>query len=71
MSDDSQSPTVPVVCPECETTTRVPLAEVAAAVDRHNQGRHDGRSVARVDPDIVDRIADLAAEDLGLTDGSE
>lgn len=65
MSDDS--PTVPVNCPVCETTTRVPVAEVADAVSKHNEHRHDGDEVAGVDPAIVDRIADLAAEELGLT----
>ncbi len=68
MSDER--PTVPVVCPECETTTRVAVDEVAAAVEKHNESRHGGENVAGVDPDIVERIADLAAADLGLTDES-
>jgi hypothetical protein len=71
MSDDPAASTVPVVCPECETTTRVPLPEVADTVARHNDGQHEGRDVAHVDPAIVDRITDLAAADLGLTDDSE
>jgi RNase P subunit RPR2 len=66
MSDESRTPTVPVVCPECGTTTRVAVSEVAETVVGHNDARHDGTEVAHVDPTIVERIADLAAEDLGL-----
>jgi hypothetical protein len=69
MNDDAaDAPTIPVVCPACETTTRVGLSEVAEAVATHNENRHDGEEIAHVDAAIVDRIADLAAEDLGLTD---
>lgn len=67
MSDDN--PTVPVVCPACETTTQVAVADVADAISTHNENQHGGREVAGVDPAIVERIADLAADDLGLTDG--
>lgn len=67
MSDETE-PTVPVVCPDCETTSRVAISEVAAAVEKHNAGVHSGEEVAHVDPDIVAEIADLAATDLGLTD---
>jgi hypothetical protein len=67
MSDESD-PTVPVVCPDCETTTRIPVDEVAAAVEKHNDSLHGGEDVAGVDPDIVSGIADLAAADLGLAD---
>lgn len=67
MSDDQ--PTVPVVCPDCDTTSRVPLPDVADAVERHNDQLHDGESVAAVDPAVADRLADLVAEDLGLLDG--
>lgn len=65
-SDDD--PTVPIVCPDCDTTTRVPLAEVADAVERHNESVHDGEDVATIDPAIKDRLADLVAEDMGLLD---
>jgi len=65
-SDDD--PTVPIVCPDCETTTRVPLPDVADAVDRHNENVHGGEEVAAVDPDVVDRLADLVADDMGLFD---
>ncbi len=61
-------PQVPIHCPDCETTSRVPLADVASAVERHNEQLHDGAETARVDPAIADRIADLAAKDLGLLD---
>jgi hypothetical protein len=70
-SDADSDPDVPVVCPECDTTTRVPLPDVADAIDRHNEGRHDGEEVAQVDPEIAARIADLAAVDLGLTEGPD
>ena len=65
MSDD---PTVPVRCPECDTETRVALEAVADAIDRHNATRHDGEPVATVAPAVRDHIADLAADDLGLTE---
>lgn len=68
---DEDGPRVPVVCPDCETTSRVPLSDVADAIDRHNDQLHDGDDVAEVDPDIADRIADLVATELGLLeDGS-
>lgn len=60
-------PEVPVVCPACGTSTRVPLSDVATAVERHNVRLHGGEDVARVDPKVADRVADLVAEDLGLT----
>jgi hypothetical protein len=66
MSDDPT--TVPVVCPACETTSRIPLDDVARAVRKHNENQHAGEDVAGVDPAVVDGIADLAAEELGLTD---
>lgn len=66
MASDEQSVTVPVVCPVCETTTRVDLASVAEAVERHNERLHDGEDVASVDPELRERIADLAAEDMQL-----
>jgi hypothetical protein len=64
----SDEPTVPIVCPDCDTTTRVPLSDVADAVDRHNENVHDGEAVAEIDPAIKDRLADLVAEDMGLLD---
>jgi len=64
----SDDPTVPIVCSACETTTRVPLPEVAEAVERHNENVHDGEELAQVDPAVADRLADLVAEDMGLFD---
>ena len=61
-------PTVPIVCTACDTTTRVPLADVADAVDRHNENVHDGEDVAEIDPAIVESLADLVVEDMGLLD---
>jgi hypothetical protein len=65
-SDDE--PTVPIVCTVCDTTTRVSLSDVAEAVDRHNENVHDGDDIAEIDPAIVDSLADLVAEDMGLLD---
>jgi hypothetical protein len=68
MTDDADGspPDVPILCAECETETRVPLPEVRERLERHNERLHDGEAVARVDPDLADRLADLVAEDLGL-----
>lgn len=65
MPDDGE-PTVPVVCPACETASEVPLAGVAEAIEGHNQSVHDGESVAEVDPAVREGLADVVAEDLGL-----
>ncbi|WP_049925772.1 hypothetical protein [Halopiger goleimassiliensis] len=65
-SDPDDDPRVPITCPECETTSRVPLPDVAAAIDRHNDQLHDGEDVARVDPDVAEQLADMVATDLGL-----
>lgn len=70
MSDtDEQAPDVPIHCPECETTTRIPIDDVADAIERHNAQIHDGEEVAGVDPDIAAQLQDLVATDLGLLDG--
>lgn len=68
-TSESDDPRVPIVCPDCETTTRVSLSDVADTIDRHNDQLHDGDEVASVDPDVADRIADLVAAELGLLDG--
>ncbi|WP_436927881.1 hypothetical protein [Halosimplex amylolyticum] len=68
MADDSDDPTVPVICAECETETEIALDDVAEAVDRHNDRLHDGDAVAQVDPALADQVRDLVAEDLGLFD---
>ncbi|WP_049924080.1 hypothetical protein, partial [Halopiger djelfimassiliensis] len=67
---DDDTPKVPIVCSDCETTSRVPLADVADAIERHNDQLHDGNDVAEVDPDVADRIADLVASELGLLEES-
>lgn len=72
MSDEtSDDPTVPVVCTNCETETEVPLADVADAVERHNDRLHDGERVAQIDPAIAEHITDLVAEDLGVFDDGD
>lgn len=63
---DAGDPTVPIICPACETETEVPLDDVASTLERHNEQLHDGEEIAQVDPDLADQLADLIAEDLGL-----
>jgi hypothetical protein len=64
MAGSEDSVDVPVVCPECETETRVGLDDLAATVERHNDRLHDGEEVASVDPDLADQLLDLVADDL-------
>lgn len=64
MSDDS--PQVPIHCPACETTSRVPLEDVGEAVERHNEQLHDGEDIAHVDDAVKDELANLLVEELGL-----
>lgn len=59
-------PAVPILCTECDTRTRVPLADLEDAIDRHNERFHDGDPCAEVDPAVREQLADLVAEDLGL-----
>ncbi|MEF8801806.1 MAG: hypothetical protein V5A38_13205 [Halolamina sp.] len=65
MSGD-EGPDVPIHCPVCETTTRVPLEELQERIDRHNESVHDGEEQARVDPELAAAFQDLVVEDLGL-----
>jgi hypothetical protein len=62
----TNEPDVPIICPECDTTTRIPISKVADSVERHNEQMHDGEDIAQVDPDIAEELQDLVAEDLGL-----
>lgn len=64
MTEDE--PAVPIVCPECDTETRIALSDVAESLERHNDRLHDGEEVAVVDPDIAEQIANIVAEDLDL-----
>jgi hypothetical protein len=64
MTDDD--PKVPVICPECETTTRIPIDDLAESIERHNDQLHDGEEVAHVDPDLAEQLADIVAEDMDL-----
>lgn len=61
---DLETTEVPVVCPACETTTRVALSGLAETLDDHNARLHDGEDVATVDPDLADHLLDLVADDL-------
>ena len=68
MSSNEEEPDVPIICPDCETTTEIPLSEVADSLERHNDQLHGGEEIARVDPAITEQLTDLVAEDLGLLD---
>ena len=65
-AETDDDPRVPIVCPECETTSRIPLDDVADSIERHNDQLHDGDDVAQVDPDVADHLADLIGIELGL-----
>ena len=64
--DRDGDPDVPVHCPECGTASRVPLSDAAAPLKRHNERLCGGADVARVDPEVADRLTDAVAEELGL-----
>ena len=64
MSDDD--PTVPVVCEDCGTDTRVSLSDLRETLDRHNENQHDGDDVAQVAPRIANELANVVAEDLDV-----
>ncbi len=66
MSSSDDTPRVPIICPECETTTRIPVDDLAESLERHNEQLHDGEDVAHIDPDIADQIQNMVAEDMGL-----
>lgn len=66
MTDGSEQPPIPIICPDCETRTQIPFPDVEDAVSRHNKQLHDGESIASVDPDVFDHLADRVAADLGL-----
>lgn len=66
MPENDAEPNVPIVCPECETTTEIPLSKLADSLERHNKQLHDGEDVAEVDPAIAEELTDIVAEDLGL-----
>jgi len=70
-SDESDDPTVPIVCEACDTTSRVPLSELRESLDSHNERRHDGEEIAQVDPVLADALADAVADDLGLFESDE
>jgi hypothetical protein len=62
----ADEPEVPIICPDCDTTTRIPISKVAESVERHNAQMHDGEDIAQVDPAIAEELQDIVAEDLGL-----
>jgi hypothetical protein len=66
MTQDTDEPTVPIVCEACGTRSRVPLDDLRDSLDTHNEHRHDGEEVAQVDPALSDALADQVAADLGL-----
>ena len=66
MASDDDRPTIPVVCPACDTRTSVAFDDVEAAVTRHNEQLHDGEAVAEVDPTVLEALTDRVAKDMGL-----
>lgn len=66
MADSDAETEIPIVCTECGTETRIPLADVASTLDKHNEQHHDGEEIAQVDPAVADELADMIAEDLNL-----
>lgn len=66
MSDDD--PEVPIHCPACETTTRVPLAALQERIESHNEAVHDGDDVAQVDPAVAEQFRNIVLEESGLLD---
>ena len=71
MSQDTDEPTVPILCEACGTRSRVPLDDLRDSLDTHNEHRHDGEEVAQVDPALTDALADQVAADLGLYGSDE
>jgi hypothetical protein len=69
--EETDEPTVPIVCEACGTDTRVPLSELRETLETHNEHRHDGEEIAQVDPVIADALADAVADDLGLYDAED
>ena len=67
-NDSGDHPHVPIVCEQCDTTARVALPELAETLMGHNDRLHDGEELAVVDPAVVDSLADLIADDMGLFD---
>jgi hypothetical protein len=65
MSGDD-GPDVPIYCPECETTTRVPLDDLEARIERHNESVHDGEDHAQVDPELAEAFQEVLVENMGL-----
>ena len=68
MTDDD-AVEIPIVCPKCETRTRIPFSDFEDAVAEHNDRFHDGEPVAAVDPDVFDHLTDRLLDDLGLLEG--
>lgn len=66
MTDDPDLPEIPIVCPSCDTRAKIPFSDVEEAVATHNDRLHDGETVASVDPDVFDHLADHVAADLGF-----
>nr|WP_276276423.1 hypothetical protein [Halomicroarcula sp. SYNS111] len=50
MASDDELPEIPVVCPECDTRTKVAFDEVERAVQRHNDHSTTARPSPRSTP---------------------
>jgi hypothetical protein len=68
MAPTEDLPDITITCPDCGTETAVPFSEVEAAIESHNDSRHDGDPVAGIDPEVKSRLQDLLAEEMGLLD---
>ena len=68
MTAEKDVPDIPVVCEKCGTRSQVPFDDVEGAIERHNEQRHDGESVAAVDPDVLEALTEQVGKDMGLLD---
>lgn len=59
---------VTIICPECETSARVPVSEAPQKMKRHNENLHDGREVVE-SPSLIERMKEQAEKVLGGDDG--
>lgn len=62
----NESPKVPIVCPECETSSRIPLSDVADTLEQHNDEVHAGKEFAKVEPAVMNHVQDIIIDDLDL-----
>jgi hypothetical protein len=66
MTAEEDMPEIPIICSRCDTRSYVPFEDVTDTVERHNEQLHDGKSVAEVDPEVLDALTTKFGEDMGL-----